>query len=469
MTDSDSSKGQLMLKRTDLYNYQSQAVDFAKNNPKCGLFLSLGAGKTIITLTTLSEIDYGTVLLIAPLRVAKTVWIKEAKNWEHTQKLEFNQLTALTPKKRLAQLVKGGGKINIANIDIFQWLLNNLYEWPFDTVIVDEFSMFKDQSTKRFTNAKSCFKLSSRIIGLTGTPAPNSLLNLWAQLFLLDEGDRLEDKYTAFRYKYFNRIENNPYAWALKPFAEEEIHKNISDIVISINAGDFIELPELVYNDVDVYLDKKERKLYEDMIRYEILLFRETNQVVTAANAAVLAGKLNQLASGTLYDEDGKVVNVHDRKVEALEDMVEELSGEPVLIAYKYVADLEKLKELYPDAPIMGKEKYNGFDDEELCDRWNDGEFTIMLISAGGASHGLNLQYGGHHIIEYTPNWSWEKTEQFYARLCRQNQSSPQVFVHRLLTYNSFDQRVLAMLKSKEKGQNRLIDAVKMVIKDENY
>lgn len=457
----------MMLKYTDLHNYQVQAKNFALENPKSGLFLSLGAGKTIITLSTLSECNNGTVLLLGPLRVMKTVWMQEGKNWEHTQGLKFNQLAGLKPKERLKRLANGAGKINLLNIELLQWLMDNLYEWPFDTVIVDEFSMFKNPSTKRFKLAKKYFRLSKRVMGLTGTPTPNTLLNLWSQLFLLDSGERLEKTYSKYKLKYFHQTDFQGYVWALNEGADKIIYDKVSDICMSLNAGDFIDLPDVVYNDVTVYLEKAERSTYERLRQDEIIHFLETQQTVTAVNAAVLANKLIQLASGTIYDEDGETVNVHDRKLEAFEDMIEELAGQAVLVAYRFKSDLAKLKAAYPNVPVMGKIKYNGMSDEDLCVAWNNKELPMMFVSPAADSHGLNLQYGGNNIIEYTPDWSWERTEQLYGRLARQNQQHPQVFVHRLLTHDTFDQKVIAKLKTKAKGQNALLEAVKMEIESD--
>lgn len=450
-----------MLKHSDLHNYQLKAITFAVQNMFAGLFLSLGAGKTVITLSMLSEVSHGTTLVIGPLRVMKTVWEQEAGDWEHTKHLKFNQLAGLTPKKRLKQLTEGEGKINLLNIELLPWLFDNLYDWPFDTLIIDEFSMFKNSKTKRFKLAKKYFHLSKRIVGLTGTPAPNSLLNLWSQMFLLDKGKRLGRTMGGYKMKYFDQADYQGYVWDLKDGADKEIYNRIGDICMSLNAGDYIDLPEIVHNDVNVYLERDERDTYEELKAIEILHFQETNQTVTAVNAAVLAGKLIQMASGTVYDEEGVTINLHDRKLDATIDMVEELAGQPVLIAYRFKSDLAKLSKAFPEAPIMGKTKMG---DEKLCELWNLQKIPVLLISPASAGHGLNLQYGGHHIIEYTPDWSWERTEQFYARLARQNQQQSQVFVHRILTHNTFDQRVIMKLRQKERGQNALLDAVKMEI-----
>lgn len=452
-----------MLTESQLHSYQTKSVQFAIDNKKCGLFLSLGAGKTATTLTVIAKTKPKTTLILAPYRVAKTVWIQEAGKWEHTQHLEFNQLAGLTPKSRLQRLNQAKGKINVINVELFQWLLENLTEWIFDMVIIDEFSMFKNPSAKRFKHAKKFFKLSNRVIGLTGTPAPNSLLNLWSQIFLLDNGNRLESTMMRYKLKYFHTTDRMGYVWEINDGDSEDIYQRVSDICMSLKAGDFIELPEIVHNDITVELSKSERKIYQQMETETILNFVNTGQTVTAVNAAVLSGKLIQLASGTVYDEEGNTINVHDKKLEAVQDMIEELSGDPVLVAYKFKSDLAKLRKLLPDAPIMGHFQDG---DEKLCDLWNNKKIPIMLISPASAGHGLNLQFGGHNIIEYTPDWSWERTEQFYGRLARQNQTNPQVFVHRILTDKTFDQRVVSKLKRKESGQNALLEAVKMEIEN---
>jgi len=450
-----------MLNKSNLYNYQLQTIEFAKKNKKCGLFLSLGAGKTISTLTLLAEVTPGSTLIIAPIRVARTVWIQEAAKWQHTKHLEFVQLAGLSPKKRLAALQEGFGKICIINVELIQWLFSVLDVNPFDTIIIDEFSQFKNPNTKRFKAVKKLFRQSDRVIGLTATPAPNSLINLWSQLYLLDEGKRLSPYITHYREKYFTQSPYSEYVWELKPGSEKKIHNTISDICISLDAGDFIELPNIVYNDIRVELSVADRNLYNEMKNNEIIYFKELNKVVTAVNAAVLAGKLLQLASGTLYSVDKTVINIHDKKLDAVIELVEQLVGNPVIIAYKYVCDLEKLRIAFPGAPIMGKYPEG---DELLCQRWNNGELPIMLLSPASASHGLNLQYGGHNIIEYTPDWSYERTDQFYGRLARQGQLQKRVFIHRLIVNDSFDERVIQVLKDKARGQNALLDAVKIEI-----
>lgn len=442
--------------RAVLHDYQTYSKNWIIEKPFCGLLLDMGLGKTLTTLTALNDLKYdyielNNVLIIAPLRVADKTWPDEIQKWDHLQHLTFSKVLGST-KKRIEALAEPAD-IYLINRENVVWLVEYYGKsWPFETVVIDELSSFKDPSSKRFKALRKVRPLMKRVIGLTGTPAPNNLINLWSQLYLLDRGERLEPRVTHYRAKYFQpgqRDGHVVYNWSLLPGAEERIYDLISDICISMKSKDYLQLPERLDNVVEVDLTAKERANYQKLER-EYILSLETD--VIASNAAVLANKLLQFASGAIYDEDKNVLTIHSQKIEALKEIVEEAQGEPILVFYNFQHDLERIKNAFPQAREL-----QGAED---MDEWNNGQVPLLLAHPQSAGHGLNLQAGGHTIVWFSLTWSLEYYQQANARLMRQGQQH-NVIVHHLITKDTIDERVLKVLQGKEKGQDALLEAVK--------
>ena len=436
------------------HEYQEYAKEFIVNQNISALFLDCGLGKTVITLTAIWELmlDYfevRKVLVIAPLRVARDTWPADLHKWEHLKGIEMSAVLG-SERERVTALNRRAD-VYVINRENVEWLAG-YGKWDFDMVVIDELSSFKSHKTKRFKALKKVRPMVKRIVGLTGTPAPNGLIDLWAEIGLLDMGQRLGRFIGGYRERFFvpdKRSREMVFSYKLRDGAEEAIYGLISDICISMKAADYLEMPECIYNRVEVVMNEKERKLYQQLERDMLISFEDGD--IDAVNAAGLSNKLMQMANGAVYDENKAVKHIHDRKLEALEDLVEAANGKAVLIAYWYKHDLERIK------------KYVGaveLDTAEDMRKWNAGEIPVAVIHPASAGHGLNLQAGGSTLIWFGLTWSLELYQQMNARLWRQGQKET-VVIHHLMAKGTLDERVMEALEKKDCGQSALVDAVK--------
>ena len=448
------------------HNYQEYCIDRIISNPAIGLFLDMGLGKTSITLMAIKKLKYEywcvrKVLIIAPKKVAESTWDREATKWKQLNDLRFSFVLG-TAAQRISAL-RQTADIYMVNRENTQWLVNYYgHNWPFDMVVLDESSSFKNHQAKRFKALKLVRSKISRIVELTGTPNPRSLLDLWAQLFLLDCGKRLGRTVTAYRDTYFvpdKRSRTTVFSYALKPGAETEIYSRIGDICISMKAEDYLDMPEIVYDDIPVALDAAARKAY-DRLERDTLLQVDDETVITAGTAAVLRQKLLQLCNGACYDEDGNVVMVHNCKMEVLLETVERLNGQHAIICYNFKHDRVRLVEALK-ATQLRIAVYEGKQQE---DDWNTGKIDLLLFQPASGGYGLNLQDGGHHIIWFGLTDSLELYQQTNKRLHRQGQPFP-VIVHHLLVQDGTDEDVIKSLGGKADVQNCLLEALKVRIK----
>ena len=443
------------LKREQVHEYQNYCIDFILDHPVCGIFLDMGCGKSIITLSALwllalDSFDIGKILIIAPKRVAESTWPKEMAKWEHLSGLSYSLV--LGSKKQREEALERKASVYIINRENVAWLVEN-YRWDFDTVVIDELSSFKSNQALRFKALKKVRPLVQRVIGLTGTPAPNSLLDLWPQLFLLDRGQRLGRFIGGYRERFFVPDKRNRevvYSYKPREGAEEKIYELISDICISMKAVDFLNMPEKISNRIEVELEQKERQLYDDFQR-EMCVSLGNDEELDAMNAAGLSNKLLQMANGAVYGEGKKVLRIHDRKLDALEDLIEAANGKPLLVAYWYKHDLARIRERFDVRAI---------DTEQDIDDWNAGKIPVALIHPASAGHGLNLQEGGSTIVWFGLTWSLELYQQLNARLWRQGQKNTVVIQH-IITRGTHDEDVIKALEAKDMRQSALIAAVK--------
>ena len=444
------------------HDYQKYATDFILEHPISAVILFLGAGKTVITLTAIEKLLYDSfeiskVLIVAPLRVAKVTWKDEISKWDHLKHLSY-AVAVGTEKERMDALRKDAD-ITIINRENLQWLIEKS-GMPFDyqMVILDELSSFKSWQSKRFRSFMKVRPKEQRIVGLTGTPAPNSLMDLFAEFKCLDMGQRLGRFITQYRNAYFTPDKMNGqivYSYKLLPGAEEAIYDKISDITISMKAMDHLKMPELLSNRYPVYMDDEETKKYEAMKKDLILPYKGADDI-TAANAAALSGKLSQMANGAVYSDGGEVAHIHDRKLDALEDIIEAAQG-PLLLCYWFKHDLSRIMERLDQLKVT----YERISSEDSIKNWNEGKSQVGLIHPASAGHGLNLQQGGNMIVWFGLTWSLELYEQTNARIWRQGQKAGVVVVQHIVTAGTIDERILKAISRKEKGQNALIDAVK--------
>ena len=445
------------------HKYQTYAIQRVIENSVSGLFLDMGLGKSVIALTAINELMYNyfevnKVLVIAPLRVAKMTWSQEIEKWDHLNNLTISKVLG-TEKQRLKALeIKAD--IYIINRENTEWLVN-LYgrSWPFDMVVIDELSSFKSYRARRFKALRKVRPLIKRIVGLTGTPTPNGLIDLWPQMYLLDRGARLGKTITEYRQQYFipgrmNWQTGVVYDYNLKPGADKEIYKKIEDICVSMKAEDYLEVPELMEIPVPVELEDKDYQKYKKFERDLLLSVSDTE--ITAMTAAVLSNKLLQMANGAIYDEYRKVHIVHDEKIKALEEIIEAANGKPVIVYYNYKHDLERIQKYFKDTRTLETEK-------DIKD-WNEGKIPILLLHPASAGHGLNLQEGGNTIVWFGLNWSLELYQQANARLHRQGQTS-KVSCYLLVTKGTIDEDVIKAINNKAKGQEALLEAVKAKLK----
>lgn len=439
------------------HQYQEHAIEHIINNPASGLFLDMGMGKTVSTLTAVADLlhnhfDVSKVLVIAPLRVAEDTWSRETEKWNHTQYLKVAKI--LGPSEKRLEALHTPADIYVINRENVEWLVDHYKKkWPFDMVVIDELSSFKSSKAKRFRALRKVRPFIKRLVGLTGTPAPNSLIDLWPQLYLLDQGERLGKTVTSYREKYFQpdkRNRNIIYSWRLQDEAEKRIHDQIGDICISMQAKDWLYLPKRIDNVVRIPLPDKIKAKYKQLEKDLLLPF--ANGDVVADTAAVLTNKLLQMANGCVYDENKEVQVLHDEKLNKLEDVFEAANGKPVLVFYSYQHDLSRLKAKFKNARML--------DSSDDIKQWNDGKIELLLAHPASAGHGLNLQDGGHIIVWFGLTWSLELFQQANARLDRQGQKNS-VIVHHLVAEGTVDEDVMKSLEGKAVGQDALLEAVK--------
>ena len=444
------------------HDYQKYAIEFIESHPIAAVILQMGLGKTVCTLTAIEHLMYDTfevskVLIVAPLRVAKVTWSDEIDKWDHLSHLTYSVAVG-SEKERLSALKKKAD-LYMINRENLQWLIEKSgLPFDYDMVVLDELSSFKSWQSKRFRAFMKVRPKVQRVVGLTGTPSSNGLMDLFAEFKCLDMGERLGRFITQYRNAFFipDRMNGQVvYSYKPRPFAEEEIYRRIGDITISMKALDHLKMPELIENRYPVYMDDGEKQQYESMKKDLILPYLE-NEAITAANAAALSGKLCQMANGAVYSDEGSVVHIHDRKLDALEDIIEAAQG-PILICYWFKHDLERITKKLDELKV----EYARISSDGSIRMWNEGKFQVGLIHPASAGHGLNLQAGGNHIVWFGLTWSLELLEQTNARLWRQGQRAETVVVQYLVTAGTIDERILDAISKKEKDQNALIDAVK--------
>lgn len=442
------------------HDYQRYATDFIINNPISAVLLEMGLGKSVISLSAINELmldyfDVSRTLVIAPLRVAISTWPDEIKKWDHLKYLSYSVVTG-SEKERLDALKKPA-HIYVINRENVDWLITKSgFKWTFDMVVIDELSSFKSYQAKRFKSLLKARPKVKRIVGLTGTPSSNGLMDLWAEFRLLDMGERLGRYITHYRQNFFIPDKRNQqiiFSYKPKDGAEKVIYQLISDITISMKSKDFLKMPECIMNEVVVSLSEKEQKLY-DSLKKDMVLSIEDEEI-DAINAAALSSKLLQMANGAVYNDDKESIHIHDRKLDALEDLIEGANGKPVLIAYWFKHDLERIKKRFDVREIKTS--------KDISD-WNNGKIPIAIIHPASAGHGLNLQLGGSTLIWFSLTWSLELYQQTNARLYRQGQKDT-VVIHHIVSEGTIDEDVMKALKAKEKMQDALIDSVKARLK----
>ena len=453
------------------FPFQTHCIEEIINKPFIGLFLDMGLGKTVITLTALRALKryyfaVNKALVIAPKKVAEDTWQTEAGKWDHLQGLRVVGVLGSAEHRRAA--LRESADVYVINRENVQWLVQAVgARWPFDTVVLDESSSFKNHRAKRFRALKAVRPKIGRLIELTGTPSPHGLMDLWAQVYLLDGGKRLGRTITVYREMFFVPDQRSAYAvFSYKPRAgaAEAIEQAISDICISMKAADYLELPEIIYEDVPVILDKEARARYTQLEREAVLaLSDEDKENITAASAAALSNKLLQLCNGAVYDEDGGVHEVHRCKLEVLQETVEQLHGQHAIVCYTFRSDVPRIIAALEEMRAGLRVKV--YKDAHDKDAWNRGEIDILLLHPASAGYGLNLQEGGHHVIWYGLTWALELYQQTNKRLHRQGQTEP-VIVHHLVVKGGRDENVLLSLADKDKAQEHLIESLKARIEE---
>lgn len=457
-----------MLKREQMHDYQNRAVDHIKNNTNSALFLTMGLGKTVSTLTAISDLmDLGilsSVLVIAPKKVAQVTWKDEINNWEHLNHLTISVIDG-TAAQRRAALAKKADIYTISRDNVV-WLVVECgaVKLPFDMVVIDELSSFKNYASKRFKALKRVRKFIPMVVGLTGTPSPNGLIDLFAQMYLIDEGQRLGKTITGYRDRFFRagkRKGDIVYSWDLKEPAsetEQKISDLISDITISMTAEDYLKMPDKVMLYDRVKLSPAMFAKYKDFEKEQVLELIASEEPISAATAAALSNKLQQFANGAIYDEEQKVVELHEEKLDKLEELVEASNGAPVLVAYTYKHDLARIMER------LKAYKPQKLERPEQIKEWNEGKIPVLVTHPASAGHGLNLQKGGNTIVWYGNSWSLELYLQFNARLYRQGQKKP-VYIHHIITEGTVDEKIIKALAGKKETQDNLMEAIKELMK----
>lgn len=445
------------------HEYQAYAISHIESHKEAALFLDMGLGKTVITLTAINELAFdffevSKVLVIAPLRVARDTWPAEIQKWDQLKLLSYSVAVGSVEERRKALWKKA--LVYIINRENVDWLVNQSgLPFDYDMVVIDELSSFKSGKARRFRSLLKVRPKAKRIVGLTGTPSGNGLMDLWAEFRLLDMGKRLGRFITRYREAFFLPDKRNQqiiFSYKPKPEAAKRIYGLISDMTISMKSVDFLDMSPLVTNVISVELSEKERRQYE-LLKADMVLSLG-NQEIDAKNAAALSGKLLQMANGAVYDEEGEVISIHDRKLDALEDVIEGANGKPVLVAYWFRHDLERMKKRFTGLREIRSSK-------DITD-WNEGKIAVAAIHPASAGHGLNLQQGGSMLVWFGLTWSLELYQQTNARLWRQGQKD-MVIIHHIVTKGTIDEQVMRALKRKDRTQVALINAVKANLKGE--
>ena len=446
--------------RYEPHFYQTYVKEFILSHKEAAIFLDCGLGKTVVTLTALEELlhdffEIGKVLVIAPLRVARDTWPSEIAKWEHTKNIRASVVME-TAKERTAALLKHA-EVYIINRENVKWLIEESnMPMDFDMIVIDELSSFKSYQAKRFRALMKLRPSVKRIVGLTGTPSANGLMDLWAEFRILDMGKRLGRFISHYRDAYFlpdKRNQQMVFSYKLREGAEDAIYRRIEDITVSMRAREYLKMPAFISNIVPVALDARERKLYDDMKRDMVIAVE--NEEIDAVSAAALSNKLLQMANGAVYADGRKVIRLHDRKLDALEDLAESANGKSVLIVYWYKHDLERIQSRLSVREIRSSED---------IEAWNAGEILLGVIHPASAGHGLNLQFGGSTLVWFGLTWSLELYQQTNARLYRQGQKDT-VVIHHIVAAGTMDEKVMEALEHKDKTQAALIDAVKAEVK----
>ena len=444
------------------HNYQTYATNFILEHPVAAVFLDMGLGKSVITLTAIHDLCLDSflirkVLVIAPLRVARDTWPAEIQKWDHLDGLTYSVAVGTETERKAA--LRQRASVYIINRENVQWLVEESgLPFDYDMVVIDELSSFKSWQSKRFKSLLKVRPRVKRIVGLTGTPSSNGLMDLWAQFRVLDMGKRLGRFITQYRNQYFRPDKRNGqviFSYKPLPGAEDAIYRQISDITISMKATDHLQMPEQILNRIMVTLSPAERKIYDTLKRD--LVVSLAGEEIDAGNAAALSNKLCQMANGAIYTEDKRVLRIHDRKLDALEDIIEAANGKPILVGYWFKHDLERISKRLKDRHIP----FVTMDKADSIARWTRGEMPVGLIHPASAGHGLNIQSGGSTLVWFGLTWSLELYQQTVARLWRQGQASDTVVIHHILTEGTMDMRIMESLASKDRTQSALIDAVK--------
>lgn len=457
------------MNKSDLHDYQLEAVEHIINNESAGLFLEMGLGKTVSTLTAINflmyeDLEIDSVLVIAPKRVVESVWAEEGSKWEHLRKLKFSKVIG-NERERLAALSKNAD-VYLISRDNVAWLCG-VYGGsmlPFDMLVIDELSSFKNPKSIRFKSLRQVQPSFSRIVGLTGTPSPQGLIDLWSQIYLLDRGERLGKYITRYREKYFRPDKRNGaiiYSHKIIPDGESAIYEKIGDICMSMKAEDYLKMPERIENIIKLELPKKIKESYAEFEKEQVLqLFEDQpmDEAISAVNAAALSNKLLQFSNGAVYDSERRVHEIHKIKLDALKEIIEDANGKPVLVAWSYRHDLERIKEHLSKYDVRELKTNDDIDD------WNAGKIQVMVMHPASGGHGLNLQAGGNIIVWFGLTWSLEFEQQFNARLFRQGQKNA-VIIHKLVCTGTMDEDVVNAINRKSGNQDRLMDAVKARIK----
>lgn len=450
------------------HDYQKYATRYIETHPIAAVLLDMGLGKTSITLTALNDLlfdyfDAHRILVIAPLRVARNTWSDEIEKWDHLKDLQFS-IAVGTETERLSAL-KQKADIYIINRENLQWLIEKSgVPFDFDMVVIDELSSFKNHQSKRFKALMKVRPKVKRIVGLTGTPASNGLMDLFAEFKLLDMGERLGRFIGQYRNEYFKPDKQNGYVvYSYKPLsdAEERIYDKISDITVSMKAVDHLKMPKLVSTEYAVKMSDAEKEKYKELKDELILEVQDTE--ITAANAAALSNKLCQMSNGAIYDDENNIIPIHSRKLDALEDIIESANGKPVLVAYWFKHDRTRIAERLGKLGVV----YQEIKSAQSIKNWNSGKLQVALIHPASAGHGLNLQAGGNFLVWFGLTWSLELYQQTNARLWRQGQQSETVVIQHIVTKGTVDEKILKALKSKDETQTALMSAVRAELEEQ--
>lgn len=450
------------------HEYQRHCIERVLSVKKLGLFLDMGLGKTVTTLTAVKELKYNRfqvrkVLVIAPKKVAEGTWTKEKDKWEHTKMLRVSQV--LGNKAKRIRALNTPADIYITNRENVVWLVEYYKnDWPFDMVVVDESSSFKSHKAKRFKALASVGSHIDRMVELTGTPSPNGLDDLWAQVYLLDGGERLGKRYTQFRERYFQPDKRGAdgmvYSYEAKPGTEQAVLDKIADICVSMKAEDYLQLPDIIYHEIPVELDPKALKAYRELERKMVLELPEDEEDISVTSAAALSNKLLQLANGAVYDEDRRIHEIHPCKIEAFLELIESLEGKPVLVFYNYQHDRERILRALGGKGLRVRELKTTQDEDD----WNAGQIDVLLTHPASSAYGLNLQQGGNHVVWFGLTWNYELYTQANKRLHRQGQTE-KVIIHHLVCSGTRDEDVMQALRHKDDVQNWVMESLKARIR----